>query len=79
MRTNTISVIFAKVKTYIKQNWGAPFVIVFMFLLIIAALFLAMWYTLTAEVIGALAYFSLVVGVILQFARFLKYDRGQEK
>ena len=79
MRTNIISVIFAKVKTYIKQNWGAPFVIVFMFLLIIAALFLAMGYTLPAEVIGSLAYFSLFVGVILQFACFLKYDRGQEK
>jgi hypothetical protein len=79
MRTIIISVTFAKVKTYIKQNWGAPFVIVFMLLLIIAALFLAMGYTLPAEVIGALAYFNLIVGVILQFARFLKYDRGQEK
>jgi len=79
MRININNVTCVKFKTYIKQNWGAPFVIGFMLLLVVAALFLAIGLTLPAEVIGALAYFSLVVGAILQFARFLKYDKGQEK
>jgi hypothetical protein len=79
MRININSVTRAKIKTYIKQNWGTPFVVLFMLLLVVAALFLSIGSTLPAEVIGALAYFSLVAGVILQLARFLKYDKGQEK
>ena len=79
MRINISSVTRAKIKVYIKQNWGAPLVILFMLLLVVAALFLAIGLTFPAEVIGALAYFILVAGVILQFARFLKYDKGQER
>ena len=75
------SVACSKLKAYIKQNWGAPFVFGFILLLVIAAALLATGLSIPAEGVGAFAYFSLVAGVILQFACFLKSEKekGVEK
>jgi hypothetical protein len=75
------SVTRIKLKTYIKQNWGVPFVFVFLLSLVIAAALLAAGLSIIAEVVGAFAYFNLVAGVILQFACFLrsKKKQGAEK
>jgi hypothetical protein len=66
-----------KIKTYIKQNWGAPFIFVFMLSLVIAATLLATGLLILAEVVGDFAYFSLVAGVILQCSCFLRSEKKQ--
>jgi hypothetical protein len=66
-----------KIKTYVKQNWGAPFIFVFMLSLVIATTLLATGMLILAEVAGDFAYFSLVAGVILQCACFLRSEKKQ--
>jgi heme/copper-type cytochrome/quinol oxidase subunit 4 len=63
----------AKVKAYVRENWGAPFVAGFMFLLVVAAVSLVMGLEFFADGVAVFAYFALVVGVVLQLACFLKY------
>ena len=66
-----------KLKTYVKNNWGAPFVIGFILLLVVAAALLGTGLSVPAEVVGAFAYFSLAIGVILQFACYLRSEKKQ--
>jgi hypothetical protein len=65
-----------KIKGYIKQNWGSPFVVAFMLLLIVAAVYLSAGLSSLANTVAAYAYYALVAGVFLQLASFLKY-RGK--
>ena len=67
----------SRVKGYVKENWGAPFVVGFMALLMAAAVFLIMEFSVLAEEVAVYAYYSLVVGVVLQLACFLKYRKGE--
>jgi heme/copper-type cytochrome/quinol oxidase subunit 4 len=60
---------------YIKENWGAPFVVGFMALLVFAAVSLVMGLAVLADEVAVYAYYALVVGVVLQFVCFLKYGR----
>jgi hypothetical protein len=64
-----------KVKGYVKENWGAPFIIGFMLLLIVAAVSLSMGLSSLANGVAVYAYYALVVGVVLQLASFLKYRK----
>jgi len=64
------------VKGYIKVNWGAPFIIVFMLLLIVAAFSLSVSLSSIADAVAVYAFYALVVGVVLQLVCFLKY-RGK--
>ena len=66
-----------KLIKYVKRNWGAPFVIGFMLLLVVAAALLAIGLSVPAEVVGDSAYFSLVIGIILQFACYLRSEKKQ--
>jgi len=68
-----------KFKNYLKENWGAPFIIVFMILLIAAAGSLAVGNELLANELAIYAYYFLVAGVILQIASYLKYGRKSDK
>ena len=65
------------VKVYFKKNWGAPFVLGFMVLLAIAAVFLAIGLEWWATQMANYAYFALVAGVVLQLVRFLKYGEKE--
>ena len=67
----------ARVKGYVKENWGAPFVVGFMALLMIAAVSLLMGFAVLAEEVAVYAYYALVVGVVLQLACFLKYRKSE--
>jgi len=64
-----------RIENYLKENWGAPFIIVFMILLIIAAGYLAIGNEGFANDIAVYAYYSLVIGVVLQLASYIKYER----
>ena len=65
-----------KVKGYVKENWGSPFIVGFMLLLIVAAVSLSAGLSSLANTVAVYAYYALVAGVFLQLASFLKY-RGK--
>lgn len=58
-----------------RENWGAPFIIAFMLLLAVAAASLSMRLVGFADEVAVYAYYALLVGIILQLACFLKYDK----
>ena len=66
----------SRVKDYVKENWGAPFILGFMALLMVAAASLIMEFSVFAEEVAVYAYYSLVVGVVFQLACFLKCRKG---
>jgi heme/copper-type cytochrome/quinol oxidase subunit 4 len=66
------SKVSAGVKEYVKENWGAPFIVGFMVLLMVAAVFLLMDFAVLANEVAVYAYYALVVGVVLQLVCFLK-------
>jgi hypothetical protein len=67
----------ARAKGYVKENWGAPFVVGFMALLMVAAVSLLMDFVVLANEVAVYAYYALVVGVVLQLACFLKYRKKE--
>ena len=67
----------SRAKDYVKEKWGAPFILGFMALLMVAAVSLIMEFSAFAEEVAVYAYYSLVVGVVLQLACFLKYRKGE--
>jgi|YelNatPaOPRAMG01_1025707.scaffolds.fasta_scaffold158617_2 predicted tellurium resistance membrane protein TerC len=73
-----IRIPIGRIINYLKENWGAPFIICFMILLMVAALFLAEGVELVANEIAVYAYYFLVAGVILQLICYLKYGPKEE-
>jgi heme/copper-type cytochrome/quinol oxidase subunit 4 len=65
----------AKVKAYTRENWGAPFIVGFMLLLLVAAVSLSIGFAALADGVAIAAYYALVVGVVLQLVCFLKYNK----
>jgi hypothetical protein len=66
----------SRVKGYIQENWGAPFIAAFMLLVIFAAVSLSLNWFSVADSVADYAYLALAAGVVLQLACFLKY-RGK--
>jgi heme/copper-type cytochrome/quinol oxidase subunit 4 len=66
-------------KRYFRENWGAPSVLVFMVLLMVAALCLVAGLVWWANEVAIYSYYALVVGVILQLACFLKTSDAEER
>jgi hypothetical protein len=69
--------ILARAKGYVKENWGAPFVVGFMALLLVAAVSLLSGFAVLADEVAVYAYYALVVGVVLQLACFWKYGNKE--
>jgi len=57
---------FKKIGEYIEREPGAPFILVFVGLLVTATLFLCMNNDTFAEKLAEYAYYSLVAGILLQ-------------
>ena len=57
---------------YVRENWGAPFIVGFMGLLLTAVALLIVGLSWPAELVGDFAYFSLVFGVVLQLVCFCR-------
>jgi uncharacterized membrane protein len=72
---NKLQYTLITVKRFVKENWGAPFIVGFMFLLIGAAVLPSISSELVdlANITAVWAFFALVAGVVLQFVSFLKY------
>ena len=68
--------IMLKVKGYVKENWGSPFIVGFMLFLIAAAVSLSVGLSSLADTVAVYAYYALIAGVFLQLASYLKY-RGK--
>lgn len=64
----------AKVKAYTRKNWGAPFIVGFMLLLMAAAVSISIGVADIANEVVIFAYYALVGGVVLQLVCFLKYN-----
>jgi len=67
-----------KIRVYVKGNWGSPFIVGFMFLLIGAAVSLSAGFSSLADNIAVYAFYALVGGVVLQLICFLKYPHKDE-
>jgi len=66
-----------RVKEYVKENWGPPFILGFMTFLMVAAVSLLMNFSVLANEVAVYAYYALVVGIVLQLACFLKYRKRE--
>ena len=75
MSQNGFKTIALKIKVYVKENWGSPFIVGFMLLLISAAVSLSVGLSYWANDIAVYAFYALVIGVVLQLVCFLKFSR----
>jgi hypothetical protein len=67
-----------RVKKYMKENPGAPFIMGFMALLLSCAILLSTGHTPQANKTAEYAYYLLVIGVVLQFVSFVKEERTKK-
>ncbi|MGI0091934.1 MAG: hypothetical protein ACREBS_09510, partial [Nitrososphaerales archaeon] len=68
-----------KTRRYLRENWGAPFVVAFIILLIASSILLTTGRAGSANSIGVYAFYALVLGVILQIASYIKYGEREEQ
>jgi hypothetical protein len=68
-----------RIKKYLRENWGAPFVMAFTVLLIFSATQLSLGLTDPANNTAVYAFYVLVLGVVLQIASSVKYGEGKPK
>jgi hypothetical protein len=71
-RRPTLKEILTKISGYFRENWGAPFVIGFMLLLIVTAAFLLIDLNSLTNEKAICVYYALIGGVVLQHVCFLK-------
>ena len=69
---NTITL---KVKGYVKANWGSPFIMGFMLLLVAADVLLSLEMSFLANAIAIFAFYALIAGVVLQLVCFVKMPK----
>jgi len=62
------------IKRCFRENWGAPFIVGFMFLLMVAAASLSVGLDPLANGVVMYAYCALAIGVVLQLVRLLKNE-----
>ena len=74
-----ITINITRIVRYFHQNLGAPFVIFFQLLLLTCAALLIRGYSDLADEVAIYAYYSLVIGVILQLVSFLRHGEGAEE
>jgi heme/copper-type cytochrome/quinol oxidase subunit 4 len=75
MINNSAKKIPDRIKSYVRENWGAPFILGFILLLLIAAGSLSIGFVALADDVAIIAYCALVAGVVLQLLCFLKYNK----
>jgi heme/copper-type cytochrome/quinol oxidase subunit 4 len=61
-----------RVKWYVRENWGAPFIVGFMLLLMIVAVSLSIGVAVVANEVAVYTYYALVIGFVLQLVHFMK-------
>jgi hypothetical protein len=76
MTRSFVEEIPVRVKEYVWENWGAPFIVGFMLLLMVAAASLSMGLGFFVDEVAVYAYYALVAGVVMQLFCFLKNTKG---
>lgn len=66
--------LFIKLKRYLQNNWGAPFILGFILLLMFVTIPLFLGLSSLTEKIIVSAFCMLVTGVILQISCFIKHS-----
>jgi len=61
-----------KVKGYVKENWGSPFLVGFIFLIIGSGVSLLFGLSYLADVLSVYAFYALVAGFFLQLFCYLR-------
>lgn len=69
----------ARIKSYLRENPNAPFIIGFPILLLVCVGLLILGNSVWAEGLAVVAYFSLVIGVVLQMISFLRHGKQEEE
>ncbi len=72
MIKNFTKKVSVRIKIYTRENWGAPFILGFMVLLMVAAVSLSIGVADVANEVAIYAYYALVGGVVLQLVCFLR-------
>jgi len=78
MMKSSVNGFLVRARLYFGENWGAPFILGFIGLLIAAVALLIMGFPWSAEAVGNFAYFSLFAGVVLQLVCFWRRGNGGE-
>jgi heme/copper-type cytochrome/quinol oxidase subunit 4 len=73
----SLSTFFVRAKRFFRENPGAVFVLGFQILLATCAVLLVSGLSFLAEGVAVVAYFLLVVGVVLQLVCFLRSRHGE--
>ena len=74
-----VSRIRPTIMRYVGENWGAPFVITFIALLISSAVLLSLGNSGGANSVAVYSFYALVVGVVLQIVSYVKYGEDGSK
>ena len=56
---------------FLRYNWGAAFILAFMLLIVVSAIYLNFGFTQNSNFFAGLGFYSLILGVILQIASYL--------
>jgi len=64
---------------YVKKNWGSPFIVTFMLLLVSSAILVSSGFLSLANNTAIYAFYSLIIGITLQLVCFLKYRKKSEE
>lgn len=64
-----------RIKRYLKDNPGAPFIIGFQLLLLVCAGLLIQGNSVMANEVAVYAYFLLVIGVVLQLIAYVRHGK----
>jgi hypothetical protein len=66
-------------RRYLRENWGAPFIVLSQMLLLSGGYLLIQGDSALANAIAMYAYFSLLIGITLQLISFLKDGRRKQE
>jgi hypothetical protein len=66
-----------RARRYFAENWGAPFIVAFILLLVASALELSLGSSDFANSLAVYAFYCLVIGVGLQVASYVRYGEGK--
>lgn len=74
-----VTINITKIVKYFRENLGAPFIIVFQMLLLFCASLLVRGYSNLANDVAIYAFYTLMIGVVLQLVSFLHHRDGVEE
>jgi hypothetical protein len=75
MKQTNHSIAVSQLRTYLKANWGLPFIAAFICLLLASAISLSAGLSYEADAMAVFAFYSIAIGVVLQLICSFKYKK----